>query len=143
MNQNISNGDLLRLLEKTGHFLYHRRGGKPGQGRILRLLASREEMTQKELQDSLEIQAGSMSEIIAKLECKGLITKEKKESDKRSVVLRITEEGLRLLEAREQERKRVEEETFVDLDEEEREDLQRILGKLLASWEKNYEKEFF
>lgn len=50
-------------------------------------------MSQKELQDLLGIQAGSMSEIAAKLEDKGLITRVRSEGDRRKVSLSITEQG--------------------------------------------------
>ncbi len=88
------NSELLGKMEKCGHFLYHRRGGKRGQGRILKILLTEGEKTQKELQDYLEIQSGSMSEIVLKMEESGLISREKDESDRRKVFIYIEDKGL-------------------------------------------------
>lgn len=85
--------ELLGLIERCGHFLYHRRGGKRGQGRILKILLTEGEMTQKKLQERLGIQSGSMSEIVLKLEGNGLVYRTRDESDKRKIKLKITEAG--------------------------------------------------
>lgn len=85
--------ELLSVIEQCGHRLHHRKGGKHGQKRILRILDADSPMTQKDLQERLQIQAGSMSEIIAKLENNGLVKKNRDEHDKRKAVLVITESG--------------------------------------------------
>ena len=58
------------LMQACGHQIYHRgrRGG--GQEGILSILAEKEQMSQKDLQEILQIQPGSMSEILMKLEQK-------------------------------------------------------------------------
>ena len=59
---------------------------------ILSILAGREALSQRELQQMLGVQPGSLSEILTKLERKGLITREKAE-DRRGNLLRITDAG--------------------------------------------------
>lgn len=85
--------DLAGKFERCGRLISHCLGKRRGQGRILRTLCQRGEMQQKELQELLGIQAGSMSEIAAKLEDKGLIVRVRSEEDRRKVSLSITEQG--------------------------------------------------
>ena len=94
-------------------------------------------MTQKELQDRMEIAQASLSEMIAKLEKQGLIEKNKNPLDVRSTVLSLSEKGA--AEAYENHRIwRENEEHLLDaLSEEEKENLHSICGKLLQSWEEN------
>lgn len=132
--------ELLLLMEQCGHFLHHRRGGKRGQGRILRILMKEEEMTQKELQERLGIQSGSMSEIVLKLEGRGFIAREREETDKRKIKLKITEAGRTFFEERQQEMIEGEKSLFNGLTQDEQEILKGLLTKLLKDWESNFDK---
>jgi DNA-binding MarR family transcriptional regulator len=131
--------NLLALLDKCGHFMHHKRGGRRGQGKILIILAEHPEISQKELQEMLGIESGSMSEIVIKLEHKGLITRTKDETDKRMTKLMITELGLEL--SKEMESRGTEEDKllFGSLTEEEQEQLKALLKKMLQGWEENYQ----
>lgn len=128
--------DLLGLMGRCGHYLYHHPERKRGQGKILRILSQKEQMTQKELQEILEIQPGSMSEIISKLECRGMLERIRDEQDKRMIVLKITERGK--AEVMEKPRHEMERELFHALSKEEQDNLKRLLKKLLDQW---YQKE--
>ena len=64
---------LAARLRACGHFLYYQTGGKAGQRRILVTLLKRGELTQKELQDALEISSGALSEILQKMEDASLV----------------------------------------------------------------------
>ena len=81
--------ELLLSMERCGHFLYHRRGGKNGQNRILKILVTKGYKTQKELQEILDIQSGSISEIVMKMENKGLISREKDINDRRKILYNL------------------------------------------------------
>lgn len=124
--------ELSGLLGRCGHHLYHQNNKKRGQGRILKILAQSGEMTQKDLQDHLEIKSGSMSEIISKLEAKGMVTREKDETDKRKIILKITQTG------REKAKRHLNEEKskplYGFLSEEEQETLKTLLKKVLDNW---------
>lgn len=134
-------GDLAGKFERCGRLISHCLGKRRGQGRILRALCQRGEMPQKELQDLLGIQAGSMSEIAAKLEDKGLITRVRSEEDRRKVSLRITEQGRARAALGDQEhilRRRAE--LFSALTPEERDTLEALLDKLSADWARRLER---
>ncbi|MCC8104816.1 MAG: winged helix DNA-binding protein [Clostridiales bacterium] len=112
------------LIEETighlrffGHFLHYQMGNKFGRRRILKIMlehmekenvpdslqepgqaceASSGGILQRDLQDILHIQSGSLSEIIIKIEAEGLIEKTRSEKDGRQILLRLTPEGERL-----------------------------------------------
>ena len=75
----------------------HRHGamGDPlrGQGRVLALLSAKPETTQRELSYLLDMRQQSLSELLAKLEDKGYVTREKSAEDGRVTVVRLTEAG--------------------------------------------------
>lgn len=129
------NNDLMSLLYQSSHFLHHRKGGKRGQRRILTLLAQNPGISQKELQDRLGIESGSMSELVIKLEHKGLITRTKDEADKRMSNLTITDLGLELSKELEDLASADEKLLLGSLDAGEQEQLKLLLSKLVTSWE--------
>ena len=60
-------------MRQSGHYLFHHGGNEAyGQVRILRILSEADGISQKELQQKLAIKPGSASEILNKLEEKGL-----------------------------------------------------------------------
>ena len=119
-------GSLPSLLQRCV-FLLHHGGSASGQGRVLRLLSRAESMPQQELLMHLHIQPGSLSELIGKLEAKGLILRERDEQDRRKATIRITEAGR----AAAQE-SQAGEDPFAVLTPEEQETLRALLTKLLA-----------
>ena len=80
-------------LRACGRFLYYQTGGKAGQQRVLMTLLRRETLTQKELQDILEISSGALSEILQKMEETSLVERKKSRDDKRHVMLALTPSG--------------------------------------------------
>ncbi|MCD7864248.1 MAG: winged helix DNA-binding protein [Lachnospiraceae bacterium] len=140
------NHELMILLQQCGHFLYHRRNGGGGQRRILILLGrwekehGREEgMSQQELQRQLGIRSGSISEILGKMEAKGLLKKARLSSDKRKICIFLTEEGRDRLESKRAENLRTEAALFQRLTEEERQELRYLLEKLLNAWKTDFD----
>lgn len=87
--------EVIRNLRQCGHFLYFKTGGKTGRRRIFYFLLQRGELPQRELQDLLCVQSGSLSEIIIKMEADGLIEKVRSRRDGRRLVLQLTAEGRR------------------------------------------------
>lgn len=89
-------------------------------------------MSQKELNEILQIQPGSLSEILTKLEQKDLITREKDAEDKRKCIVKLTPAGKT---AAQGQKPRLEEDNmFSVLSNEEQSQLKAILKKLLAFW---------
>ena len=64
-----------------------------GQGRVLALLAAKPDTTQRELSYLLDMRQQSLSELLAKLEEKGYITRSKSAEDGRVVKVVLTDEG--------------------------------------------------
>lgn len=124
--------DLFRLMRRCGHVLYHSQDQNNGQGRIIHILAIRGSLSQRELQEILHIQAGSLSEIVGKLESKGYLTKERDEKDQRKMILKVTAKGRKTPEEKAYLKSR--EELFDSLSEKEQEELKKLLQKLLNDW---------
>lgn len=133
----VEGASLTALLGRCGYIVDKKCGKQRGQRRILDILLCHPDMSQNALQQMLEIKAGSMSEIIAKMEAKGLITRERDERDRRKMVLCLTEEGKAA--ARQQAEEPQEDEIFQVLTEEERLQLKEMLTRLLVQWRKERE----
>lgn len=132
--------DLAGKFERCGRLLSSCLGKRRGQGRILRTLCQGE-MLQRELQELLGIQAGSMSEIAAKLEGKGLITRVHSKEDRRKVSLSITEQGRAWVDQSDEAhilRRRAE--LFAVLTAEEQMALGEMLDRLSADWSQRAEQ---
>ena len=109
-------------------------GNFASQSKIIEILVRNEgELSQKKMQDQLGIKSGSMSEIIIKMENKGLVERTRSEKDRRSVVLKLTEKGKEIyrdtLEAEHDS-----DTLFVALSRKEKTDLSELLGRLIDSW---------
>ena len=126
---------LSSLMDYSTHFIHHYLGKRRGQGRILRFLNEHGEMTQQELQNLVGVQSGSISEILAKLETAGRITRERDEADKRRVIVSITPLGIEDLRQHEAVRLRRQAVLYDSLTPEEQEEMIRILSKLQKNWE--------
>lgn len=134
------NKELLKTMEMCGHFLYHRRGGKRGQARILKLLIENGEMSQRSIQDILDIKSGSLSEMVRKMEAENLISREKDEADRRNITIKITPKGIERAEENSQILKKQEQVMFNSLNDEEQEQLYTLLKKLIDDWNGKFAK---
>ncbi|MBM6775372.1 MarR family winged helix-turn-helix transcriptional regulator [Olsenella profusa] len=85
---------ILRDLGYFGFFLHLHHGGRSGKQHILvRLLAAGGTMAQRELQESSPITSASLSELLAKLEGEGLVTRLRSQTDRRQLTIALTEPG--------------------------------------------------
>lgn len=125
----------LRDVSHTMRSLYEGRGS---QKRVLILLRELEPVTQRELTERLGIQSGSASEVIAKLEATGLITRSLSEADRRTADILLTEEGRRQADEALAQRRKRHEEMFSVLSGEEKAQLLSLLDKLNADWALRY-----
>lgn len=112
----------------ASRFIMRPHGHHMGQGRILKIL-NEGPISQKDLQEAMNVQAGSISEIVSKLEERGLLTKTKSEDDARSFILTITEKGKERVNEFAQRK-----EFYSSISEEEKEQLKNILVKLNNDW---------
>lgn len=127
--------ELAALLSACGSQMNRRAEDSMGQGRIMHILSERKEISQKELQDLLQIQPGSISETLSKMEQKGLIVRTKEEEDKRRSVVCLTEVGEQHI-AEYRSRKK-DKRPFGALSEEQQTQLKELLSVLLESWEQD------
>ncbi|MBQ9057725.1 MAG: MarR family transcriptional regulator [Atopobiaceae bacterium] len=104
-----------------------------GQGRVLALLASTSEISQRELSYLLDMRQQSLSELLVKLEDKGYITRERSVEDGRVLVVRLTDEGLRA--APDLTASPEIDDPLDCLDEDEQKQLEALLDKITASIE--------
>lgn len=125
---------LLDLLQRCGHHLHNQKGKKFGQYRILLILSHHPKISQKELQTLLHIQAGSLSEILTKMEGCQLIKRTKCEEDRRSVHIEITTEGKAKVKSLIEEYEEENELLFASLNDEECKLLWDLLSRLYLDW---------
>lgn len=136
-NRIAQDGSLGSLLDTCGHYFSHRVGGsKRGRGKVMELIANQPGITQKALGEALGVQPASVSELLMKLERKGLVLRKKDETDRRVIRIDLTAEGLA-----ETERKEEHLDPFQALSAEEQETLKNLLTKLIADWENRYPNE--
>ena len=139
----MENKELLQIMEKCGHFLYHRRGGGKGQLRILKLIDEKGTVTQSELLQSLTIKSGSVSEAVGKLEQRGFITKERAKEDKRKINICLTCEGKAYLEKQLSVNSEQERVLFDALTLHEQQQLNELLNKLFNDWQNKFDNTLF
>ena len=104
-----------------------------GQGRVLTLLKAKPTTTQRELSYLLDMRQQSLSELLAKLEEKGYITREKSPDDGRVTVVTLTEAGAEAAPSPDEMQERSD--ALDCLSEEERAQLEAITDKATASLE--------
>ncbi len=122
----------LRNLSHTMRSLYE------GRGSILIILNETGCITQRKLTQRLGIQPGSASEVISKLEGRGLIYRQPSETDHRTSDILLTEEGeKRAVEALEQRNSR-HKEMFSCLSDGEKQQFLFLLEKVNEDWERRY-----
>ncbi|MCD7920052.1 MAG: MarR family transcriptional regulator [Clostridiales bacterium] len=130
------------LLRQCGHRLHgKRRGGKASQRRVLRILTKYGEQTQHQLQERMGVQQGSLSELVKKLEARGLVARTRAPQDRRQVLIRLTDAGRAECEANHQRFLEHNEALFAPLTQEEQETLRQMLTRLLRAWEAQDEEE--
>lgn len=64
-----------------------------GQGKILLTLSDNDNMSQKALAERVNMTPQSMAEFVRKLEKRGLVSRKKSSTDKRMIIVSLTEEG--------------------------------------------------
>ena len=95
-------------------------------------------ITQSKLTELLNVQPGTVSEVIGKLERAGLIERTASENDRRTSELRLTEEGVAKAMQAIEARKNRYEDMFACLTESEKSDLLALLEKINEDWELRY-----
>ncbi|CAN0620741.1 MarR family transcriptional regulator [Burkholderia multivorans] len=98
--------------------------------RVLRLVCAEPDITPKQVSQRALIEKTLLSKVLAELESRGLIGRSTHPSDRRSVALRATAEGLEVARASEALGAALEVELVKELTASERKTLERLLDKL-------------
>ncbi|AEB06247.1 regulatory protein MarR [Coriobacterium glomerans PW2] len=127
---------ILHGLGYCGHFLHFHAGGRSGRAPMLCLLAKYGgKMAQQEIGRHFDIQPGSLSEILAKLEADGLIERTRDRQDRRQLSIQLTQSGFKQAEQERCARERFKREAFSYLSEHEQVQLGAMLEAIRAAWE--------
>lgn len=132
----MNDNDLTSHMIKCGQILTHKTGKKRSQEKILEIVFQYEYISQKELQDILQIEAGSLSEILSKLERREFIEKKKDENDKRKLIILLTQKGKDKI----VNRRTDDQDMFDMLTLEEQDQLNDMLIRILSTWKERREK---
>lgn len=77
-----------------GHYIHVNGGGRSGRAPIICALRKRGgEMPQRELMNMFDLKAGSLSEVLTKIERDGFIERTRDPQDRRQLIVRLTEQG--------------------------------------------------
>lgn len=128
---------ILNGLGFCGHYMHFHGGGVSGKAPIICLLAKQPggEMSQQELGMHFDLKPGSLSEILSKLECAGIIERSRNPKDRRQLIIRLTEIGWEKARIDQAARIRFREQAFSALNHDEREQLAEMLDKIRVTWE--------
>ncbi len=118
-----------------GRYLHYAAGGRSGQKHIITYLACHDgHMTQRELQEHLDIKSGSLSEVLAKVEADGLIERTRSQEDRRLQEVRLTARGREQAKAYVEDRDRFETASLACLTDDERGQLLSLLDRVADHW---------
>lgn len=129
------------LMEKYAHYIFHRFFEKPGRDRALRILYDSGTITQKTFAEKMSIRPSSASDILAKMESEGLITRACHDDDKRNINITLTESGKKITEEVSLKQKSAVKQMMLCLTAEELTTLETLMNKLLADWDYKFGEE--
>ena len=113
-----------RILSGLGfcsHYMHFHGGGVSGKAPIVCM--------------HFDLKPGSLSEILSKLECAGIIERSRNPKDRRQLTIRLTEIGWEKARIDQAARIRFREQAFSALNHDEREQLAEMLEKIRVTWE--------
>lgn len=131
-------GQFRRFGRAMARARHHDGHANHAQAHILATLMEQNPMTQRELMDVLGVRSASLSEILAKLERGGLVSRERDERDRRGVVVELKDAGREEIERLMRDRRERADAMFDALTDEERDQLHTLLGKVAERLEANF-----
>ena len=126
---------IIHNLGHLGHYLYITRGSRGGQLFILTALYHDGDMTQKDLLAKTKNTSASLSEMVSKLEAKGLVERTRVDKDRRQTLLSLTKEGRKQAQEAQESIKSFEAQALSVLSDEEKVTLCAYLDRLVAHWD--------
>ncbi len=118
-----------------GYFLHIHAGGRAGKQHVLTwLLRNGSHLTQSELKEHAGTAAASLSEVLSKLETKGLIERAPLENDRRQLDVRLTNEGITKAVEIEAKKHEFEVNSLIPLSDSEKVQLVEMLDRIANYW---------
>ncbi len=105
------------------------------RGRMMGILADRGPMSQTALAAVLDIRPQSLSELAAKAECEGFVSRAPSEEDRRQTIVSLTDAGRARVAAFREAHRRHAEEFLAPLSEDEKKTLRVLLDKIIEGQE--------
>jgi DNA-binding MarR family transcriptional regulator len=132
--ENITNLALLRLLHRCSHKIQMAKK-YPGQGWLMILLREHGTLTQRELIEITGRRSATLSEQLDSMDKAGLIIREKNEEDRRNIDVTLTPLGKETAKDAEEARQQLADKLMSTLNEAEKEQLNKLLNKVLNAFE--------
>lgn len=104
-----------------------------GRGRLVAMLMDNGPMVQSRIAERMGIRPQSLSELIAKAESDGMVTRRQSEEDKRQTIVTLTEKGRESVESFRCAHRQHAEEFLAPLTDEEKQQLLSVLRKLMEA----------
>ena len=133
------NFELYRALLSVSHLLRHGHGEPelrmaPGQQRVLAVLSRHDSMPQRELLEQMGLARATLSELLTRLEEKGLIERTRSKADRRAITISLTKKGKTASKKVVSIESDIADEAFAPLSAAQKDDLKSMLDAVLQSW---------
>lgn len=138
MNEYSNESELYTMIRKCAHFLNN--GYKLGQKRVIITIYHHQPITQSKLLEVLQVQAGSLSEMLKKLENEGWIIRTNDPEDKRNLHINLTLQGEKMAQEFITLRQEMIDSIFEGFSDEEKKQLHTLLQKLISNWNKHQDE---
>lgn len=132
--------ELYRALLRVSHMLRHGHGEPelkmaPGQKRVLTTLARHGSMSQRDLLEEMGLARATLSELLTRLEEKGLIERARSKADRRVTIVSLTKQGKAASKKVIDIELDIAEEAFAPLSAAQKDDMKSMLDAVLQSWD--------
>lgn len=133
------NFELYRELLRVSHLLRHGHGEPelkmaPGQQRVLTMLSRHDSMSQRDLLEEMGLARATLSELLTRLEEKGLIERERSKADRRVIIISLTKKGKAASKKIVAIESDIADEAFAPLSAAQKDDMKSMLDAMLQSW---------
>ena len=133
------NSELSRTLLRVSHLLRHGHGEPelkmaPGQQRVLTMLARHDSMSQRDLLEEMGLARATLSELLTRLQEKGLIEREHSKADRRVIIISLTKKGKAASKKVIDLESAIADEAFAPLSAAQKKDMKSMLDAVLQSW---------
>lgn len=133
------NLELYRVLLRVSHLLRHGHGEPelnmaPGQQRVLTVLSRHGSMPQSDILEEMGLARATLSELLTRLEEKGLVERTRSKADRRAIVVSLTKKGKTASAKIVNLESDIADEVFAPLSDAQKDDMKSMLDAMLQSW---------